>query len=250
MMTKRDFSLHGRVALVTGASRGIGYYLALELAARGAHIIALARTVSGLTELDNKIRENAALATLVPLDLHHMENIDALALSIANRWKKLDIVVANAGILGTLSPIAHIENTVFEDVFQINLFSQWRLIKAVEPLLRESDAGRAVLLSSSVAHVARPFWGAYAASKAALEMIARCWAEELKQTPIKINCVNPGATRTAMRAEAMPGEDPETLPSPQEVAKKIVHLLSPDLKETGKLFNVRENRFVDYYAPH
>lgn len=249
-MTKYDFSLHGRVALVTGASRGIGYYLALELAARGAHIIALARTVSGLTELDNKIRENGALATLVPLDLHHMENIDALALSIANRWKKLDIVIANAGILGTLSPIAHIENAVFEDVFQINLFSQWRLIKAVEPLLRESDAGRAILLSSSVAHVARPFWGAYAASKAALEMIARCWAEELKQTPIKINCVNPGATRTAMRAEAMPGEDPQMLPSPQEVAKKIVHLLSPDLKETGKLFNVRENRFVDYHAPH
>ncbi len=249
MMTKRDFSLHGRVALVTGASRGIGYYLALELAAHGAHIIALARTVSGLTELDNQIREKGAHATLVPLDLHHMENIDTLAISIAKRWKKLDIIVANAGILGTLSPIAHIENTVFEDVFQINLFSQWRLMKAVEPLLRESDAGRAILLSSSVAHAARPFWGAYAASKAALEVIARCWAEELKQTPIKINCVNPGATRTAMRAEAMPGEDPQTLPSPQEVAKKIVHLLSPDLKETGKLFNVHKNRFVDYHVP-
>ncbi|WP_375634301.1 MULTISPECIES: SDR family NAD(P)-dependent oxidoreductase [unclassified Bartonella] len=248
-MTKRDFSLHGRVALVTGASRGIGYYLALELAAHGAHIIALARTVSGLTELDNQIREKGAHATLVPLDLHHMENIDTLAISIAKRWKKLDIIVANAGILGTLSPIAHIENTVFEDVFQINLFSQWRLMKAVEPLLRESDAGRAILLSSSVAHAARPFWGAYAASKAALEVIARCWAEELKQTPIKINCVNPGATRTAMRAEAMPGEDPQTLPSPQEVAKKIVHLLSPDLKETGKLFNVHKNRFVDYHVP-
>ncbi|WP_273723856.1 SDR family NAD(P)-dependent oxidoreductase [Bartonella sp. AU18XJBT] len=248
-MTKLDFSLHGRVALVTGASRGIGYYLALELAARGAHIIALARTVSGLTELDNQIREKGAHATLVPLDLHHMENIDTLAISIAKRWKKLDIIVANAGILGTLSPIAHIENTVFEDVFQINFFSQWRLMKAVEPLLRKSDAGRAILLSSSVAHAARPFWGAYAASKAALEMIARCWAEELKQTPIKINCVNPGATRTAMRAEAMPGEDPQTLPSPQEVAKKIVHLLSPDLKETGKLFNVRKNRFVDYHVP-
>ncbi|WP_375701147.1 SDR family NAD(P)-dependent oxidoreductase [Bartonella sp. AA81SXKL] len=248
-MTKRDFSLHGRVALVTGASRGIGYYLALELAARGAHIIALARTVSGLTELDNQIREKGAHTTLVPLDLHHMENIDTLAISIAKRWKKLDIIVANAGILGTLSPIAHIENTVFEDVFQINLFSQWRLMKAVEPLLRESDAGRAILLSSSVAHAARPFWGAYAASKAALEVIARCWAEELKQTPIKINCVNPGATRTAMRAEAMPGEDPQTLPSPQEVAKKIVHLLSPDLKETGKLFNVHKNRFVDYHVP-
>ncbi|PIT70037.1 SDR family NAD(P)-dependent oxidoreductase [Bartonella tribocorum] len=249
-MTKCDFSLHGRVALVTGASRGIGYSLALELAARGAHIIALARTVSGLTELDNRIREKGAHATLVPLDLHHMENIDTLALSIAKRWKKLDIIVANAGILGTLSPIAHIENTVFEDVFQINLISQWRLIKAVEPLLRESDAGRAILLSSSVAHVARPFWGAYAASKAALEMIARCWAEELKQTPIKINCVNPGATRTAMRAEAMPGEDPQMLPSAQEVAKKIIHLLSPDLKETGKLFDVRKNRFVDYHNPH
>ncbi|WP_375622919.1 MULTISPECIES: SDR family NAD(P)-dependent oxidoreductase [unclassified Bartonella] len=248
-MTKRNFSLRGRVALVTGASRGIGYYLALELAARGAHIIALARTVSGLTELDNQIQEKGAHATLVPLDLHHMENIDTLALSIAKRWKKLDIIVANAGILGTLSPIAHIENTVFEDVFQINLFSQWRLMKAVEPLLRESDAGRAILLSSSVAHATRPFWGAYAASKAALEVIARCWAEELKQTPIKINCVNPGATRTAMRAEAMPGEDPQTLPSPQEVAKKIVHLLSPDLKETGKLFNVHKNRFVDYHVP-
>ncbi|EJF86672.1 SDR family NAD(P)-dependent oxidoreductase [Bartonella rattimassiliensis] len=249
-MTKLDFSLHGRAALVTGASRGIGYYLALELAARGADIIALARTISGLTELDNQIREKGVHATLVPLDLHHMENIDPLAISIAKRWKKLDIIVVNAGILGTLSPIAHIENTVFEDVFQINLFSQWRLMKAVEPLLRRSDAGRAILLSSSVAHVARPFWGAYAASKAALEMIARCWAEELKQTPIKINCVNPGATRTAMRAEAMPGEDPKTLPSPQEVAKKMVHLLSPDLKETGKLFNVHKNRFVDYHIPN
>ncbi|WP_034987596.1 SDR family NAD(P)-dependent oxidoreductase [Bartonella florencae] len=248
-MTQFDFSLVGRVALVTGASRGIGYHLALELAARGAHIIALARTVSGLTELDNQIRKKGAHATLVPLDLHHMDNIDTLAVSIAKRWQKLDIMVANAGILGTLSPIAHTENTVFEDVFQINLFSQWRLMKAVEPLLRKSDAGRAILLSSSVAHIARTFWGPYAASKAALEIIARCWAEELKQTPIKINCVDPGATRTAMRAQAMPGEDPQTLPAPQEVAAKIVHLSSPDLKETGKLFNVRKNRFMNYHIP-
>ncbi|WP_455479768.1 SDR family NAD(P)-dependent oxidoreductase [Bartonella sp. B23] len=248
-MTKLDFDLHGRVALVTGASRGIGYYLALELAARGAYIIALARTVSGLNELDNKIREIGASATLVPLDLHHVENIDVFSVFIAKRWKKLDIMVVNAGILGTLSPIAHIEDTVFEDVFQINLINQWRLMKAVEPLLRKSDAGRVILLSSSVAHVARAFWGPYAASKAALEVIARCWAEELKKTPIKINCVDPGATRTAMRAQAMPGEDPQTLPSPQEVAAKIVHLLLPDLKETGKLFNVRKNRFTDYRIP-
>lgn len=249
MMAQFDFNLSGRVALVTGASKGIGYHLALELAERGAHIIALARTVSGLTELDNKIREKGACATLVPLDLHHMENIDTLSASIAKRWKKLDIMVANAGILGTLSPVAHVENTVFEDVFQINFISQWRLMKAVEPLLRKSDAGRAILLSSSVAHVARAFWGPYAASKAALEIIARCWAEELKQTPIKINCVDPGATRTAMRAQAMPGEDPQTLPTPQEVAAKIAHLSSPDLKETGKLFNVRKNRFMDYHVP-
>ncbi|WP_409361749.1 SDR family NAD(P)-dependent oxidoreductase [Bartonella heixiaziensis] len=248
-MTKFDFNLFGRVALVTGASRGIGYHLALELAARGAHIIALARTMSGLIELEKKIQEKGASATLIPLDLHHMENIDALSVSIAKRSKKLDIMVANAGILGTLSPIAHIENTVFEDVFQINLISQWRLIKAIEPLLRKSDAGRAILLSSSVAHVARAFWGPYAASKAALEIIARCWAEELKQTPIKINCVDPGATRTAMRAQAIPGEDSQTLPSPQEVAAKIVHLSSPDLKETGKLFNVRKNRFMNYHVP-
>ncbi|WP_455481431.1 SDR family NAD(P)-dependent oxidoreductase [Bartonella sp. B12(2025)] len=248
-MKKFDFSLHGRVALVTGASRGIGYYLALELAARGAHIIALARTISGLTELDNQIRKKGARATLIPLDLHHMENIDALGVSIAKQWKKLDIMVANAGILGTLSPIAHVENTVFENIFQINLISQWRLMKAVEPLLRESDAGRAILLSSSVAHVPRAFWGPYAASKAALEIVARCWAEELKQTPIKINCVNPGATRTTMRAQAMPSEDPQTLPSPQEVAAKIAYLSSPDLKETGRLFNVRKNRFTDYHAP-
>ncbi|GAA4659715.1 SDR family NAD(P)-dependent oxidoreductase [Bartonella pachyuromydis] len=248
-MKKFDFSLVGRVALVTGASKGIGYHLSLELATRGAHIIALARTVSGLTELDNQIQKKGARATLVPLDLHHMENIDTLSVSIAKRWQKLDIMVANAGILGTLSPIAHTDNTVLEDVFQINLISQWRLMKAVEPLLRQSDAGRAILLSSSVAHVARAFWGPYAASKAALEVLARCWAEELKQTPIKINCVDPGATRTAMRAQAMPGEDPQTLPSPREVAAKIVHLSSPDLKETGKLFNVRKNRFMDYHTP-
>ncbi|WP_026088268.1 SDR family NAD(P)-dependent oxidoreductase [Bartonella rattaustraliani] len=248
-MKNVDFSLSGRVALVTGASRGIGYHLALELAARGAHIIALARTVDGLTELDNKMREKGSQVTLVPLDLHHMDNIDTLNASIAKRWGKLDIVVANAGILGTLSPVTHVENTVFEDIFQINLMSQWRLMKAVEALLRKSDAGRVTLLSSSVAHIARAFWGPYAASKAALEMIARCWAEELKQTPIKINCVDPGATRTAMRAQAMPGEDPQTLPSPQEVAEKIAHLSSPHLKETGKLFNVRQNRFMSYHIP-
>ncbi|MCZ2203801.1 SDR family NAD(P)-dependent oxidoreductase [Bartonella sp. A05] len=248
-MKQLDFDLSGRVALVTGASRGIGYHLALELAARGAHIIAVARTISGLTALDNKIREKGASATLMPLDLYHLENIDALGISIAEHWKKLDIIVANAGILGTISPIAHIENETFQEVFQVNLISQWRLMKTVEPLLRKSNAGRAILLSSSVAHSARAFWGPYAASKAALEILARCWAEELKQTHIKVNCVNPGATRTAMRAQALPYEDPQTLPLPQQIAKKIVHLSSPNLKETGKLFDVKKNRFMNYHIP-
>ncbi|WP_455476554.1 SDR family NAD(P)-dependent oxidoreductase [Bartonella sp. B17] len=248
-MTKFNFNLHGRVALVTGASRGIGYYLALELAARGAHIIAIARTISGLTELENQIQKKGASATLVPLDLHSTENINALSISTAKQWKKLDIMVANAGILGALLPIIHVENTIFEKVFQINLMSQWHLIKAFDPLLRKSDAGRAILLSSSVAHLPRASWGPYAASKAALEIIARCWAEEVKKTHIKVNCVNPGATRTAMRAQAMPHEDPKTLPSPQEVAAKIVHLSSPNLKETGKLFDVHKNRFMNYRVP-
>ncbi|WP_102830178.1 SDR family NAD(P)-dependent oxidoreductase [Bartonella bovis] len=249
-MKKSDFNLSGRVALVTGASRGIGYHLALELAARGAHIIALARTINDLTMLDTQIQEKGSSTTLVPLDLHNTKATDTLSISIAECWKKLDIMVVNAGILGILSPITDIENTVFEEVFQVNLINQWRLMKAVEPLLRKSDAGRAIFLSSSVAHCARAFWGPYAASKAALEIIARCWAEELKETPIKVNCVNPGATRTAMRAQAMPDENPQTLPPPQEVAAKIVHLFSPDLKETGRLFDVRKNQFINYHTPH
>ncbi|KEG19995.1 SDR family NAD(P)-dependent oxidoreductase [Bartonella bacilliformis] len=248
-MEKSDFNLSGRVALITGASRGIGYHLAIELAARGAHIIAIARTLSRLTELEEKIQNIGSSATLVPLNLQNLEAIDDLSISIAERWKKLDIMLANASILGTLSPISHIENVVFEEVIQVNLISSWRLMKTVEPLLRQSDAGRAILLSSSVAHSARASWGAYAASKAALEIIARCWAEELKQTHIKVNCVNPGATRTKMRTQAFPNEDPQTLPSPQEVAKKIVHLSLPDLKETGKLFDIRKNRFMNYCVP-
>ncbi|ALE03988.1 SDR family NAD(P)-dependent oxidoreductase [Bartonella ancashensis] len=248
-MKKSDFSLLGRVALVTGASRGIGYHLALELAARGAHVIALARTTNGLTKLDEEIRQNSSSATLIPFDLRHTDAIDGLSASIANHWKKLDIIIANAGLLGTISPISRIENITFEEILRVNLTSQWCLMKAFEALLLQSDAGRVVLLSSSVAHSARALWGPYAASKAALEVIARCWAEELKQTHIKVNCVNPGATRTAMRAQAMPNEDPKTLPSPQNIAKKIIHLTSPNLKETGKLFDVRKNRFMNYRTP-
>ncbi|WP_114214018.1 SDR family NAD(P)-dependent oxidoreductase [Ochrobactrum sp. 3-3] len=244
-----SIDLTGRIALVTGASRGIGYFLSLELAKRGAHVIAVARTVGGLEELDDDIRKLGGSATLVPLDITDMEAIDRLGGSIHERWGKLDIMVANAGVLGTISPIGHVEAKTFEKVMNVNVTSVWRLIRSTDPLLRASDAGRAILLSSGVAHRCRAFWGPYAASKAAVEVMARSWAEETKQMKLKINSVNPGATRTAMRAQAMPGEDPETLPTPQSVAEKIVKLADPKLEVSGKLFDVRQDRFLDYHLP-
>ncbi|PRD45890.1 oxidoreductase [Phyllobacterium phragmitis] len=244
-----SIDLNGRLALVTGASRGIGYFLSLELAKRGAHVIAVARTVGGLEELDDEIRALGGSATLVPLDLTDMAGIDRLGGSIHERWGKLDILVANAGILGTITPIGHVEAKTFERVMTVNVTGTWRLIRSVDPLLRQSDAGRAILLSSGVAHSARAFWAPYAASKAAVEVMARSWAEETRQMKLRINSVNPGATRTAMRAQAMPGEDPDTLPHPRDVAEKIVALADPAMDVTGQLFDVREDRFLSYRLP-
>jgi NAD(P)-dependent dehydrogenase (short-subunit alcohol dehydrogenase family) len=249
MISDGSFRLDGKLALVTGASRGIGYSLSKELAARGAHVIAVARTVGGLEELDDEIKAAGGTATLVPLDLTDMPAIDRLGGSIHERWGKLDILVANAGILGTISPIGHVEAKVFDKLMAINVSSVWRLIRTTDPLLKLSDAGRAILLSSGVAHTARAFWGPYAASKAAVEVMARTWAEESRQTRLRINSVNPGATRTAMRAQAMPGEDPETLPTPAEVALKIALLCDPALDATGKLYDVRSDKLLSYNDP-
>ena len=235
-------NLKDRIALVTGASRGIGYFTALELAKAGAHVIACARSVGGLEELDDAIKAEGGSATLVPFDLTDMQAIDQLGGSIFERWGKLDILVANAGILGVISPIGHIEAKVFEKVMLTNVTATWRLIRSVEPLLLKSDAGRALILSSGAAHKCRPFWGAYSASKAAVEALART-------TALRVNLIDPGATRTAMRAQAMPGEDPNTLPHPAEVAAAILPLASPEMKDTGRLFVVRENKFVDYRMP-
>lgn len=244
-----NINLEGKIALVTGASRGIGYFTALELAKAGAHVIACARTVGGLEELDDAIKAGGGSATLVPFDLADMEAIDRLGGSIFERWGKLDILVANAGVLGVISPIGHIEAKVFERVMNINVNATWRLIRSVDPLLTRSDAGRAVIMSSGAAHKCRPFWSAYSASKAAVEALARTWAGETQSTPLRITSVDPGATRTAMRAQAVPGEDPMSLPHPSEVAKAILPLLGPGVTETGKLFIVRENKLVDYQLP-
>ena len=244
-----ELDLSGRVALVTGASRGIGYFIAKELAAAGAHVIAVARTVGGLEELDDEVKQAGGQTTLVPLDLADMAGIDRLGGAIHERWGKLDVMVANAGVLGVLGPIGHIEAKVFDKVMLLNVNAVWRLMRTTDPLLRLSDAGRAILMSSGAAHSARAFWGPYAASKAALEALARSGADETKNTALRVNSVNPGATRTAMRAQAMPGEDPMTLPHPSEVAKKIVALASPDLTETGAILDVPENRFKRYRMP-
>ncbi|TGQ12003.1 MULTISPECIES: SDR family NAD(P)-dependent oxidoreductase [unclassified Mesorhizobium] len=242
--------LSGRVAVVTGASRGIGYFIARELAAAGAHVIAVARTVGGLEELDDQIKaDGRGQATLVPLDLTDMPGIDRLGGAIHERWGKLDILVANAGVLGVISPIGHVEAKTFDKVMTVNVTSTWRLIRSVDPLLRLSDAGRAIIMTSNAAHSARAFWAPYAASKAAVETMMRSWAHETESLPLRVNAADPGATRTAMRAQAMPGEDPETLPHPSEIARRIVPLASPELKETGLIFQAKHNRFVAYRQP-
>lgn len=192
--------LSNRIALVTGASRGIGYFTAKHLAAAGAHVIAVARTVGGLEELDDEIKAAGGQATLVPLDLTDMAGIDRLGGAIHERWGKLDILVANAGMLGVIAPLGHVEAKTFEKVMTVNVTSTWRLIRSVDPLLRFSDAGRAIIVSSSSAHSARAFWGPYAASKAAVETMMRSWADETRNMPLRVNAFDPGATRTAMRA--------------------------------------------------
>ncbi len=241
--------LKGRIALVTGASRGIGYHLAKQLGAAGAHVIAVARTVGGLEELDDEIKAAGGTATLVPLDLADMAGIDRLGGAIYEKWGRLDVLIANAGVLGTISPIGHVEAKVFEKVFNINVTATWRLIRSTEPLLKASDAGRAILLSSGAPHKCKPFWGTYSASKAAVEALARTWAAETINSALRVNSVDPGATRTAMRAQAVPGEDPETLPHPSEIAAKILPLALPSLTETGKLFVARTGEFLDYNLP-
>jgi NAD(P)-dependent dehydrogenase (short-subunit alcohol dehydrogenase family) len=246
--------LTGRIALVTGASRGIGYFVARHLAAAGAHVVAVARTVGGLEELDDEIKAEHARsgkgeATLVPLDLTDMQGIDRLGGAINDRWHKLDILVANAGVLGTISPIGHVEAKVFDKVMAVNVTGTWRLIRSVDPLLRLSDAGRAVVVTSNAAHSARAFWAPYAASKAAVETLTRSWADETRNMPLRVNAFDPGRTRTAMRAQAMPGENPETLPHASETAARIMPLVSPDLTETGLIYQARHQKFVSYQQP-
>ncbi len=227
--------LDGRVALITGASRGIGAAVAKRFAAEGAHIVAVARTVGGLEELDDAIKEVGGSATLVPLDLLELDGIDRLAGAVHERWSRLDILVGNAAMLGQLSPMGHYPTDMWTRVMDLNLTANWRLIRAFDVRLRESDAGRALFVTSGVARAPHAYGGPYAASKAALENMAQTWAAELEKTNVRVNIVDPGRSRTAMRAQAYPGEDPETLPSPNAVSDTFVELASPEHTGNGQI---------------
>jgi NAD(P)-dependent dehydrogenase (short-subunit alcohol dehydrogenase family) len=240
--------LGGRIAVVTGASRGIGFQVAKGLAAAGAHVVAVARTVGGLEELDDAIRGLGGSATLVPLDMQDFPAIDRLGEAIHKRWGKLDVLVANAAILGQLSPLGHVPPKVWDEVIAVNLTANWRLIRSLDPLLRQSDAGRAIFLSSVAASKCLPYWGPYSVSKAALEALVRTYAAETRNTAVRVVAVDPGATRTAMRAKAMPGEDPKTLPKPSEIVPNIVEMASPAFQRTNVLFTFRTQSFDEWSA--
>jgi NAD(P)-dependent dehydrogenase (short-subunit alcohol dehydrogenase family) len=241
--------LADRIALVTGASRGIGYATALALAKAGAHVVAVARTVGGLEELDDAIRALGGSATLVPLDLKDYEGIDRLGLALHERFGRLDVLVGNAGFLGPLSPLGHVEAKAWDEVMATNVTANWRLIAALDQLLKFSDAGRVVFISSDVTALAPAYWGPYAASKAALETLARIYAAETATTNVRVNVFTPEPVRTRLRAQAMPGEDPMTLVTADKVAEKIIELCLPSMQESGKLYAYHQGKLLDFRPP-
>ncbi|MHC2250517.1 NAD(P)-dependent dehydrogenase (short-subunit alcohol dehydrogenase family) [Bradyrhizobium embrapense] len=241
--------LASRIALVTGASRGIGYATSVALAKAGAHVVAVARTQGGLEELDDEIRKGGGSATLVPLSLTDYDGIARLGLALHERHGKLDILVGNAGTAGPSSPLGHIELKPWNDVLAINVTANFQLIRCMDPLLRQSDAGRAVFVTSGVAHKANAYLGPYAASKAALDALVRSWANETANTALRVNLFSPGPIRTRMRAQVFPGEDPMTLDTPDMAAEYIVPMCSPAWTETGKLYDYKARTLRSFQPP-
>ena len=242
--------LASRIALVTGASRGSGYATARALARAGAHIVAVARTQGGLEELDDEIRkETGDGATLVPLSMTDTDGIARLGAALHERHGKLDILVGNAAVPGPSSPLGHIDLKPWNDAIAINLTANFQLIRCMEPLLRASDAGRAVFVTSGAAAKANAYLGPYAASKAALETLARVWAHETASTSIRVNLFSPGPIRTRRRATVFPGEDPTTLDTPEQVAEFILPMCAPDWTETGKLYDYKSRTLMSFQPP-
>lgn len=228
-----DFS--GKVAVVTGASRGLGYAIAQGLASAGAHVVLVARTQGALESLYDKITEAGGAATGCPLDLTDFAAIDRLGAMIAERWGRLDMLVGNAGVLGGLSPISHIKPADFENALAVNVTANARLIRALEPLLMQAEAPRALFITSGAANKARPFWGLYATSKAALNAMVQTWAHEHANDKLRVNLLSPGPVRTAMRAQAMPGEDPTNLPEATAITPLALALLAPTTTKTAEI---------------
>ena len=234
-----DTPLADKIALVTGASRGIGRASALALARAGAHVVATARTQGALESLDDEIFAlTGRHATLVPLDLAEPAGLDGLGLALHQRFGRLDIVIHAGAVLGAITPVSHVEPGLWDRVMTVNATASWRLIRSMEPLLKASDAGRALFVTSSRAASPRAFWGPYSASKAAMEAIVRAWADELEHTRVRATIIDPGAMRTRMRAEAYPGEDPADLPDPSEIGPMMVELVlsDPGLPTTVRTF--------------
>ena len=224
-----------RIALITGASRGIGAAVAKRFAAEGVHVVALARTVGGLEELDDDIRAAGGTATLLPLDLRKFDGIDQMGAALYQRFGRLDVLVGNAGVLGSLSPMGHFEPKVWAEVMEVNLTANWRLIRALDPLLRLSEAGRFIFTTCAAGHEATPYWGAYAASKAALESMAKIYAGEMTKTNVRVNLIDPGIVRTKLRAQGFPGEDRSKLRSPEDVTESFVMLATADCARHGEV---------------
>ncbi|MDB5570322.1 MAG: Oxidoreductase [Hyphomicrobiales bacterium] len=241
-----------RIALVTGASRGIGRACAVELARQGAHVIALARTQGGLEALDDEIRSMGGEATLVPCDLKDFAGLDRLGLAIHERWGRLDVLLGNGGLLGPVTPLAHLDPPQWDEVMAVNVTANYRLIRSLDLPLRTSPAGRAVFITSGSGSKAdlAPYMGPYAVSKSALDTLARTYAAETRNTSsVRVTLVRPGHVRTRMRAQLMPGEDPLSLPTPEEIAPRILAACSADWTETGKILDVPTGAILSYRSP-
>jgi len=232
-------NLSNKIALITGASRGIGAAVAKVYASAGAHVILLARNVSGLEKVDDEIKSSGGKATLMPVDLLKLDALENLGPMLYERFGKLDIFVGNAGILFTLGPLAHADPKEFEKVIDINLMANYRLIRTLDPLLRASDNGRAIFVSTGAGVTqGRGYWGAYAVSKAGLETMARVYADETAQTNLRVNVIDPGAVRTEMRKSAKPGEDPMSLPAPDDITQEFLNLAAYNCTKHGEIVRI------------
>ena len=241
--------LSDRIALVTGATRGIGRATALLLAQAGAHVVAVGRTQGALEEIDDAVQAAGSTATLVPLDMRDYPGLYRLATALNERYQRLDVLIGNAAIAGPRSPLDHVEPKTWDEVMAVNVTANWHLIRAMNALLKRSAAGRAVFITSGAATSARAYGAPYSVSKAALNVLARTYADETTSTLVRVNLFNPGPTRTRMRAQVMPGEDPMTLPTPEQVAEKIIDLCLPSFSETGKLYDYRAGKLLEFLQP-